>query len=352
MKIQLPQYSGKDYLVLAITLLPITVAINSIIFGSRYFTQAPVFILATLITAVLFVIDFILCGFIAITLKNRMPLDEQTNRRLFYMIACFVTLTGIFLFSIFHVYELLPSLHYTFNEKGFIWAYVSMAIMNIFLTLVMEGIHRYNHWRDNLKEAEQIKKTFIQSQLLGLKSQVNPHFLFNSLNTLSSLITEDEKEAETFLNEMSKVYRYMLRSDDEQLVPLQTELKFIDSYAHLLDKRYGQSLQIHTNIEDADKDKLIPPLSLQVLIENAFIQNSMRKTEPLIITICSGGNDEIVVRNTRRPKAVSNAIDFEAGLDNLVLTYRLLNAGNVVIQDDEKQRSIFLPLLKHKGEYA
>jgi two-component system LytT family sensor kinase len=352
MKIQLPQYSGKDYLVLAITILPITLAINAIIFGSRYFTQAPVFLLATVITAVLFVIDFIICGFVAIGLKNRLPLDEQTNRRLFYMIVCFVLLTGFFLVSIFHVYELLPSLHYTFNEKGFIWAYVSMAIMNIFLTLVMEGIHRYNHWRDNLKETEQIKKNFIQSQLLGLKSQVNPHFLFNSLNTLSSLISENGDEAETFLNEMSKVYRYMLRSDDEQLVPLQTELKFIDSYAHLLDKRYGQSLQVHTSIHDVDREKLIPPLSLQVLIENAFTQNSMSKTEPLVITIYSEGNDEILVRNTRRPKAVGNAIDFEAGLDNLVVKYRLLNAGNVVIQDDEKQRSVSLPLLQNKGGYV
>ena len=118
-----------------------------------------------------------------------------------------------------------------------------MAIMNIFFTLVMEGISRYNNWRENLKETEQLKKTFTQSQLLGLKSQVNPHFLFNSLNTLSSLIAEDEGQAETFLNEMSKVYRYMLRGDDEQLVPLQTELKFIASYTHLLDKRFVQSLQ-------------------------------------------------------------------------------------------------------------
>ena len=349
MQLKLPQYSGKDYLVLAITILPITLAINSIIFGSRYFTQAGIFFTATLLTAIIFSIDFTLCGFVATSLKKRMPDEKQTPRRLFYMIVCFVTFSGIFLLTVFHGYEIFSSFHYSFNEKGFIWAYVSMAIMNIFLTLVMEGIYRYNHWRDNLKETEQIKKAFTQSQLLGLKSQVNPHFLFNSLNTLSSLIAEDENEAETFLNEMSKVYRYMLRGDDEQLVPLQTELKFIDSYIHLLNKRYGQSLQVKTTIHNSDKGKLIPPLSLQVLIENAFTQNSMSKTEPLLITICSKGDGEILVRNNRKPKMVSNAIDFEAGLDNLVTKYRLLNAANVVIKDDEKTRSVFLPLIESKG---
>jgi LytS/YehU family sensor histidine kinase len=278
-----------------------------------------------------------------------MPDDEQTSRRLFYMITCFVCFSGLLLVTIFNVYELFPSFHYSFNEKGFIWAYVGMAIMNIFLTLVIEGIARYQNWRDNLKETEQIKKAFTQSQLLGLKSQVNPHFLFNSLNTLSSLIAEDETEAEMFLNEMSKVYRYMLRGDDEQLVPLQTELKFIGSYIHLLNKRYGQSLQVKTTIHDDDKDKLLPPLSLQVLIENAFTQNSMSKTEPLLITICSKGENEVLIRNNRKPKMVSNAIDFEAGLDNLVTKYRLLNAANVVIKDDEKSRTVFLPLIEKKG---
>jgi LytS/YehU family sensor histidine kinase len=187
---------------------------------------------------------------------------------------------------------------------------------------------------------------------MGLKSQVNPHFLFNSLNTLSSLIAEDEKEAESFLNEMSKVYRYMLRGDDEQLVPLQTEIKFLQSYIHLLERRFGQSLQVEMKIRDEDKNKLIPPLSLQVLIENAFTQNSMSKAEPLLIRICSDGNNEVVVRNNRNPKMVSNAIDFEAGLDNLVTKYRLLNAADVVIKDEERQRSIFLPLLEKRGIVA
>jgi len=348
MKIRLPQYSGKDYLVLAIVILPFTLALNSIMFGSRYFTEGAIFLPATLLTSLLFAIDFVLCGALATMVKKRMPDEEQTTRRLFLMIFLFVMVSGIFLLTAFHAYEIFPSFDYSFNEKGFIWAYLSMAIVNIFITLLIEGISRYDNWRENLKETEKLKKAFTQSQLLGLKSQVNPHFLFNSLNTLSSLIQENEEEAEEFLNQMSKVYRYMLRGDDEQLVPLSTEMRFIQSYIHLLGKRFGQSLQVKLNIQEEDQDKLLPPLSLQVLIENAFNQNVMSKADPLLITICSNGK-EILVRNTRKPKMISNDMDIESGLDNLVTKYRLLNNETVVIKDEEKQRSIFLPLIRTKG---
>lgn len=351
MNLRLPQYSGKDYPVLAIIFLPLTMALNSIIFGGRYFTRWDIFLPTTLLTAVVFSFNYILCSAFAVWMKRRMPDEKQTNRRLLYMIICFVALSGAFLLTVFHGYEYFPAFNYTFNEKGFIWAYMGIAIVDIFMVMLMEGISSYNHWKENLVETEKLKKTFTQSQLLGLKSQVNPHFLFNSLNTLSSLIAEDEKEAEAFLNEMSKVYRYMLRNDEEQLVPLQTELKFIEAYIHLLDRRFGQSLRVQLSIKDEDKGKLVPPLSLQVLIENAFTQNSMSKTEPLVIRVTSNGRD-VVVRNNRKPKAISNAIDFEAGLDNLVTKYRLLNEAEVVIRDEDCQRSIFLPLIEKKGVLA
>lgn len=351
MNIKLPRYSGKDYLVLAIFLGPLTLAVNSLIFGGRYFTEPAIFIPATLITALLFCFEFSLCNAIALFLKRRMPDERDTPRRLFLMILVFVGLSGVVQLTLFNGYELFPTFNYSFNENGFIWAYGSMAIIHIFLTLLLEGMNRYNTWRDNLVETEQMKKTFTQSQLLGLKSQVNPHFLFNSLNTLSSLIAEDEKEAEKFLNEMSKVYRYMLGVDEDQLVTLQTELRFIESYKYLLNKRYGQSLQVAVDINPSDEQKLVPPLSLQVLIENAFTQNSMSRDNPLRISIKSDGNSCLSVCNNLRPKTVCESIDLESGLDNLVAKYRLLNALHVQIRDEQQERSITLPLIE-KGGHA
>lgn len=333
---------------LAVVILPLTLLINSFIFGGRYFKHGSIFIYATLFTAILFALDFVVCGYIAQLLKKKMPRGVQAPRRLFYMILFFVALSGLFLTVAFKGYEAISYFGYRFSLNGFVWAYVCMAIMNIFLTLLMEGIHRYNHWRDNLQETEQIKKAVTQSRLLGLKSQVNPHFLFNSLNTLSSLIEEDEEGAEAFLNEMTKVYRYMLRSGGDQLVPLHTELKFIGSYLYLLHQRFGASLQVALEINEKDKQKLVQPLSLQVIIENAFSQNSMTRAEPLFIEIASHRENELLVCNSRQPKAIGNAIDFEAGLDNLVTKYRLLNAVEVTIKDEEKRRCIFLPLIENK----
>lgn len=322
--------------------------LNSFLFGGRYFTNWSLLFPASLLTALTITCNFVTCGYIAVLFKKRLPHEAQSPRRLVYMVISFITISGLFLLITFNTYEALPYFNYSFSLNGFIWAYVCMAIISIFLTLLIEGIQRYNNWRDNLKETEQIKKTMTQSQLLGLKSQVNPHFLFNSLNTLSSLIEEDETAAEAFLNEMTKVYRYMLRGDDDQLVTLQTELKFIDAYLHLLNKRFGSSLQVRIDINEQDRSKLVPPLSLQVLIENAFSQNSMTKADPLLINIQSQPKGPLLVCNSRQPKMVSNVIDFEAGLDNLVTKYRLLSSAEVVIRDEERRRCIFLPLIENK----
>src|SRR5919112_4953861 len=105
MHIRVPQYSGKDYVVLAIVNLPLTVVINSFIFGSRYFTDGAIFLPSTLATAALMALDFLLCGYIAAAMKKRMPRGAQTPRRLFYMILCFVALSGLFLMIAFSGYE-------------------------------------------------------------------------------------------------------------------------------------------------------------------------------------------------------------------------------------------------------
>jgi LytS/YehU family sensor histidine kinase len=120
-----------------------------------------------------------------------------------------------------------------------------------------EGVSRFERWSANLEETEALKKTVKQSRLLGLKSQVNPHFLFNCLNSLSSLINESTNEAENFLNEMSKVYRYMLRNDEDLLVQLDKELHFL-SHIMPLKARYGEGIEMHININEEDKNYLLP----------------------------------------------------------------------------------------------
>lgn len=350
MKLKLPEYTSRDYLVLALVLLPITVIINSAVLQSKYFSSWAIFLTATCIAAFGFSLNFITCGGIAVLMKKRFPQERQIGIKLTCMVLTFFVITGLFLLMLFKGYEKVRFFNYSFNENGFVWAYIGMGIVNTFLTLLFEGIDRYENWSSNLQETEKLRNVFKQSQLHGLKSQLNPHFLFNSLNSLSSLISEDEEEAEKFLNEMSKVYRYMLRNEEDQLVTLQTELTFTESYMYLLKARYGDGLQLHIDVSAPAKGKYMPALTLQVLIENAFTQNCIDKTCPLHITISSTNDQTLIVKNNVQPKKVTEENDTEAELDNLVHKYQLLNQPAVVIEEGRTERIIKVPLINQKEE--
>ncbi len=350
MRLKLPQYTSKDNYVMLLVMPPLIILLNSILFGSLYFSNISLFILATLITGVAASVDFIICGYIGMALRNRFPLESQVTKRLTLMIITFIVLTELFLFSLFRGYDAVHFYGYHFNEAGLVWSCIAMNLLNIFITLVMEGIARYEKWKLNLKETDALKTAFRQSRLQGLKSQVNPHFLFNSLNSLSSLISEDEAEAEKFLNEMSKVYRYMLRNDEDQLVTLQTELSFIDSYLYLLKSRYGEGLNVSIQVEESQRKKLIPPLTLQMIIENAIQQNAITKSKPLEISINTEGSEDLIVKNNIQPKISAETSDPEAGIDNLINKYKLLNASDVIITENKNYRIIKLQLVTKNVE--
>ncbi|MFT3679885.1 MAG: histidine kinase [Ferruginibacter sp.] len=348
MSISLPKYTGKDYMVLALVLLPITLLSNTAIFGTGYFGALPVFLWGTLITAAAFALFFTLCGGVAVQLKNRFSGEDQVSPRMAFMIFTFLVMSGLFLLLLFNLYASIPLFNYHFDENRFVWAYFILGICNIFLTFLHEGISRYESWKISQEETEQLRQTYRQSRLQGLKSQVNPHFLFNSLNSLSSLISEDEDAAEKFLDEMSKVYRYMLRNDDDKLVPLSTEIKFVESYAYLLKARYGNGLQVNINVSNTEQ--CLPPLSLQTIIENAITQNSISKTSPLVVSITNTDNRTLEISNSIQPKQITDAADdVEAYLDNLVNKYALLGE-KVNITENGRQRIIQLSLLNRKKE--
>ena len=349
MKIQLPQYSGKDYLVMIGVVPLFTLFINYNIFDKAYFTDGRLFIWATIITGFGFCLDFILCGGIAVAMKNRFPREQQLMKRLTFMILIFLLLTGLFLYALFQWYERDFFSSYHINQMGFVWSYFFMGIINVLLTFLMEGISRYQQWKTNWEETEVLKKSFRERQLLGLKSQVNQHFLFDSLHSLSMLIKKEGEEAEIFLNAMSKVYRYILGTEDEPLVALDTELKFIESYGYLLKARHGESLQLQLNVSVDDRDKCLPPLSLQLIIEDILSNNEISIDHPLKISICSAGDNVLKISNTVLSKANGPQAEQETGLGSLVNNYRLISAIPMVIDDAGDTRNIHLPIFNlHK----
>jgi two-component system, LytTR family, sensor kinase len=348
MKWKLPQYSGKDYLVLSWFAGPFTISTNSLMLGTRYFTDYKIFVTATAAAAADFSIGFTICSAIGVLLKRYIR-EEGIGLRLLIMTFIFLIITGIFLQILFRGYQHIPFFEYTFKKTAFIWAFLGTGICVVFITFLLEGICRYEIWRNKMTENEQLSRANRQSRLQSLKSQVNPHFLFNSLNSLSSLIDEDEEKAEKFLDEISKVYRYLLRSEEDGLVKLITELKFVESYYYLLKTRYGDGLHITVNISHTNLDQWLPPLTLQTIIENAFTQNVMTKEQPLHIHIEKATN-ALVIRNNVQPKMISANRDIESGIDNLVTRYFYLHQSRIVIEDNDRERVIHLPLFDCKAE--
>jgi sensor histidine kinase YesM len=349
MKLTLPKYSGKDYVVMPLVVLPFTFAINAAAFGARYFESLNFFGVATLVTGFCFSLYFIICGGVAVLMKRRFPDESQVSKRLAIMIISFLLMSGLFLLVLFSLFSSISYFHYEVNEDRFVWAYFGLGIINIFPTFLHEGIARYESWKIKQKETDELKETHRRSQLQGLKSQVNPHFLFNSLNSLSSLISEDGDEAEKFLDEMSKVYRYMLRGEEDNLVTLETELKFLDAYAYLLKARYGSGLQLQVQVSPEYKQYYLPALTMQVIVETAFTQNSIQKSSPLIITF-ETEDQKLVIRHTLQPKLIKDDLDTESGLDNLVSKYQLLGNRRIDITDTAGTRRIVIPLLEQKKE--
>lgn len=324
MKLQREAYNTKEWVIMPFICFVFTFIINSIYFGKTYYSTVLFFVGATIITYTELVIDFVICGSVAVLLGKRFPDEKEVMRKLGLMIICFVLLSSFLKYLLFKMYAILPFFKTEFNENRLAWVCLSIAIANIFLIFLMEGISRYETWQKSVEETALLNTNYRQSQLNALKSHVTPHFLFNNLNTLSSLIEENEEMAEDFLNEMTKVYRYMLKNDSDHLVTLERELEFLRSYMHLIEKRFGEGLQVKININDAHKQKLIVPLLLQVIIENAFSQNAISKTKPLLINIFTENGDTLIMQNQRQPKVLSANMEIEDGLDTMVKKYKLL----------------------------
>jgi two-component system LytT family sensor kinase len=342
---KLPQYSGKDYIIMVWTITPFTIILNSIIFGMRYFTEWQVFAVASVVAFLFLCVSFILYGGVAVAFRNRFPMDDQFMKRTMIIVALFIIMTGLLILLLFTIYESIGPLNFTFREGSFIGAYSATVVLNIFLTILHEAVAKFASYKATLVETEQLKKEYMQSQLLGLKSQVNPHFLFNGLNSLSSLISEDPEKAEQFLDEMSKVYRYLLRNDEEQLVELETELRFIASYYYLLSVRYGEGIVLTTDIADEQRELMIPPLTLQMLFENAFNLNTISKEHPLRISIRSVEDGWLEVKNNIQAKLGSDVQTNKEGLDNIINKFRLLCQQTVTIEESASHRVIRLPLI-------
>ncbi|MRS62578.1 sensor histidine kinase [Larkinella terrae] len=235
-------------------------------------------------------------------------------------------------------------------------AYIGIGIFcSLMLGTTYEIIYYLHQYRLAVAEAEAVQKSRIQGQFDSLKNQVNPHFLFNSLNSLSALISEDKHQANQFLEEMSSVYRYLLQSNDRKVVTLQTEINFIRSFFYLLKVRYGRAIDLKIDIESCLLDCYLPPFSLQTLIENAIRYNVVMADRPLLIKLQAepdATRDAVFLRISNNIQRKTLQVNKEAGsLAQLSERFTLLRLPRPVITDDGRQFSVQVPLIAKGADF-
>jgi sensor histidine kinase YesM len=314
-------------------------------FGNKYFSSFKNFFLATILTLAIILLTYISCGMVAIVLSHRYPKYSQTFKRISIGLMAYVAIMVAAISIIFWGYDYIGFLGYQLNMNQYAWCLIIGIFCNVLSTSLNEGAAFYEKWRQMVSEAENLKKENLQSQLEGLKGQVNPHFLFNSLNSLSSLISEDPEKAEKFLDEMSKVYRYLLRTNEDGLTTLDSEMQFIQSYFHMLKTRYGDGLDMETKIDEHFLHYHLPPLTLQMLVENAVKHNMILKNNPLKILIMTTNSGKLIVSNNlqRKDRMVSSN---KVGLTNIVNKYRLMKKEEISVRDDGKEFAVVVPLIQ------
>lgn len=197
------------------------------------------------------------------------------------------------------------------------------SVVNLFLMITLEAWLFYMESRHSRKVAENLEKELALIRFEVLKSQINPHFLFNSLNVLSGLISKDVAKAQLFIDEFSLVYRYVLETIEKQVVTLGDELGFMRSYIYLQQIRYGEHLLLKVNVPSRQLHKLMPPLSLQLVLENAIKHNEISPSKPLSIDV-SCNNNALVVRNVLQLKLPSGR-STGMGQKNLFKRYEMLH---------------------------
>lgn len=223
----------------------------------------------------------------------------------------------------------------------------SPLITTIFVTL---GINAFMHgraflleWRQLSVDMEKLKTEQVSTQYQSLKNQVNPHFLFNSLNALTSLVYDDQAKAVEFIRKLSQVYRYVLDKKDEELVPIQDEVDFMSNFIFLQKIRFGDNLKI--NVREDKVDGFLPPLALQLLVENAIKHNVVSEKHPLAIDV-KISKDFCLVENNIREKLDKDSTG--VGLSNLKARYQYLSKEEILIEKVNNKFVVKLPILRIK----
>jgi len=274
-------------------------------------------------------------------LSYKFPWLENPKKRFLWGLASVVIYTPL------SVYILFLLLNFFFNVRldGIeITLLISVGITFV-ITFALSSVQFLENWRKAALDTERIKREQITTKYESLKNQVNPHFLFNSLNALTNLVYEDQDQAAKFIRQLSKVYRYVLDTRSQELVTLKQEMEFVDSYVFLQKIRFDDKLKVNINL-NGQEESMLPPIAIQTLLENAVKHNIIAEEEPLTIDITIENNEYIVVKNNLQKKNIPNEESSGIGLPNIIARYEFLSETPVEIIENGQSFIVKLPLLK------
>lgn len=269
------------------------------------------------------------------------------DRRFFLQL----TLTLLFSLGCINLSYLLFKNHYTElppDNNQLILLNIYGLLFLVPVLSIQFGLLFLQKWKRAVVEQERLQKAQIQSELLALRSHLSPHFLFNNLNVLSSLIDVENEAAQDYLDRFAEVYRYVLKNQEVELIELRKELQFLNAYIYLLQRRFSTGLRISVPASDQAGDYLLPPMALQMVLENALKHNKLSETEPLTVTIAVSDAPAVVIENNLRERAVPAREKTGFGLENIRRRYWLIARTDIQVEKTEATFSVALPLIESK----
>jgi sensor histidine kinase YesM len=314
----------------------------------RQFTVLDFFI-NTLIT-LLFPLLVIETGiWLTFLLNRRLPWKNSIKTRFIVQLLLHIGVVLLVVYFFFHIP--FPE-KFAFNQLLFRQSTITGMIFCLVITSIFGAEHLVYRLNNAKLEAFKLNELAIQAQLDALKLQLDPHFLFNNLSTLTSLIEENPSLSINYVVKLSSIYRYMLANRTQNTIAITVELDFIKNILFLHQIRYGQAIRVNISANVENLQTEIAPLTLQLLIENAIKHNQFTGESPLIIDIYILDNSWLVVRNNKNPKRVKEP-GAQLGLKNITQRYLLLSGNKPLIDNGVDYFEVKIPLMKkNTKEYA
>ncbi|WP_133272128.1 sensor histidine kinase [Hymenobacter radiodurans] len=282
-------------------------------------------------------------------LCRRYPQVGQTAVRLWWLATACIVYSSLATVAITVSLTMIlpPALFGALSTERLLVQVLVNLVPTSVVMLVYESQHFFQQWEQNVRRAEQLTQAGVQSQLEALQNQLDPHFLFNSLNTLSALIEPGNAAAQEFVEQLADVYRYVLLSREKVTVPLAEELAFVDTYVALQKVRFRDNLRVEQHIPAEALEQHVAPLSVQLLVENALKHNVVSRENPLELRLTADpATGYLTVENALRPRLAGLAPGTGTGLRNVQHRYELLHAPQPVeISTANRWFRVRLPLL-------